>query len=264
MPLVQTYMTPGYGKQFRCTFCAETTANSNGFDTEDPAPWVAGQSRINLDDSATVSDTANLPTHTGGAFYKILLSAAEMSAFKVSVAIQQAGLARAVFLRIIIDPVPNALTRGTLAGGSASGFTLPTTDFDNVTVSVIDNFYINAQITIIGGTGANQTRPIASYTGASRDGTVARDWATAPDGTSIYVIAPGADVWDQMEGSEPTGPIADNGTFRHILQYLKRRFTNRVTQTANAQTWYKDDSATTLGNKTATSDGVTQDLGKLS
>lgn len=263
MPLVHTYHATGYGKAFLCTFSAETTADNNAFFVA-AAPWGVGDVKITKDDGLVPANTTNLPVAAAGAFYRLNLTATEMSAFKVNVGINTVGTARAVWLRIVVNPVANTLTRGTLAGGAASTFTLPATDYDNNTTSVIDNFYTNTQVTIIGGTGANQTRPIASYVGATRIGTVARDWTTAPDGTSIYVIAPGADVWDIAEGTEPAGPIVNNATFRQIMQYQKRYFFNRNTQTAVLRTMYKDNSTTVLATRAATSDGITQELAKLS
>lgn len=260
MPLVHQYIAAGYGKQFRCTFCVETTANSNALFTA-AAPWATTDVKVSQDDGSPASVT-NAPVQVAQAFYRITLTAAEMAGFKINVGIDTVGTARAAWLRIAVNPVPNTITRGTLAGGGADTFTLPATDYDNATTSVQDNFYKTFQVTIIGGLGANQTRQIASYVGATRIGTVARDWDIAPDGTSVYVISPGSDVWDIEEGAEPSGPIASNATFRQIMQYQKRYFFNRNTQTAVLRTTYKDDSTTVLATRASTSDGITQELAK--
>jgi hypothetical protein len=58
------------------------------------------------------------------------------------------------------------------------------------TASATDNIYNENIISIVGGTGAGQTRQITKYTGADTTATVDRDWEVTPDNTSVYEILP--------------------------------------------------------------------------
>ena len=55
--------------------------------------------------------------------------------------------------------------------------------------SASNSRYDNASIYIAGGTGAGQTRVIASYVGSTRIATVDLDWTTPPDNTSTYEVS---------------------------------------------------------------------------
>lgn len=68
--------------------------------------------------------------------------------------------------------------------------------------------------------------------------------------------------FDQVEGSEPTAAPVAAASYGAILQFLKRRFFNKRTQTATTQTQYKDDSATVTWTATVADDGSTQTVGK--
>jgi hypothetical protein len=143
--------------------------------------------------------------------------------------------------------------------------------------SAIGDFYADNLIITTGGTGANQARAITSYDGGTKVASIAPDWKTNPDATTEFVIiaagevaalspaAVAAAVWAEQEGAEPAvGAIADNATFGAIMQFLKRRFFNRVTQTSTVQTITQDDSATALTSMAVSDDGVTQTKGKVS
>jgi len=54
--------------------------------------------------------------------------------------------------------------------------------------SATDGAYDPADVTIIAGTGAGQSRGVLQYDGATRTATVDRNWKTAPDATSEYVL----------------------------------------------------------------------------
>lgn len=71
-------------------------------------------------------------------------------------------------------------------------------------------------------------------------------------------------LFDTLEGSEPSAAIASNATIKSILQNLKRRFFNLVTQTSSVQTMFKDDSVTSLQTMACSNDGTTQSKGKAS
>lgn len=69
-------------------------------------------------------------------------------------------------------------------------------------------------------------------------------------------------IFDNLEGTEPTAAIPSNATFKQVFQFLKRRFFNLVTQTASVQTMYRDDSVTSLTTMGCSNDGTTQSKGK--
>ena len=54
--------------------------------------------------------------------------------------------------------------------------------------SSLDGFYSRDMITITSGTGAGQSRFIASYVGSTRTATTNKNWNTAPDNTSVFEI----------------------------------------------------------------------------
>lgn len=88
----------------------------------------------------------------------------------------------------------------------------------------------------------------------------------ATSGTGLRAVATATNDYNNLfavtEGTEPSGAIGNNATFGAILQYVKRRWFNRNTQTSTTQTTYKDDSSTALQTRTAADDGTTQSLAK--
>lgn len=73
-------------------------------------------------------------------------------------------------------------TTGTAASGGSTSITLAGG------ASAVDDFYNNAAVAIISGTGAGQARQITDYVGSSKVATVDTAWATNPDATSVYWI----------------------------------------------------------------------------
>lgn len=99
----------------------------------------------------------------------------------------------------------------TAQAGAASTITL------DASASATDDFYNNTQITIVGGTGAGQTRFITDYVGSTRVATVA-SWTTTPDNTSVFVIngfgsLPGATA---PTASEVADAVWDEATADHV------------------------------------------------
>jgi hypothetical protein len=95
-----------------------------------------------------------------------------------------------------------ALRANTAQAGTASTITL------DASASATNNLYQYCQISIIGGTGAGQSRQISAYVGASKVATVGVNWAVNPSSDSVFVITPfGVDaatvsaiadaVWDE-------------------------------------------------------------------
>lgn len=54
--------------------------------------------------------------------------------------------------------------------------------------SATDGFYSRSMVSIISGTGAGQTRFIASYVGSTKTASLNKNWGTVPDNTSVYTI----------------------------------------------------------------------------
>lgn len=70
---------------------------------------------------------------------------------------------------------------GTASAGGASDITL-------VGALAVDDYYNGAEVFITGGTGAGQSRTIASFVGSTGVATVTAAWTTPPDNTSTYRI----------------------------------------------------------------------------
>jgi hypothetical protein len=143
------------------------------------------------------------------------------------------------------------LRKATAAAGAAGSITL------DGSASAVDNYYNETMVVILAGTGLGQSRYISSYVGATKVATVTRNWTTTPDGTSVFMIIPGPDVWDCLEGSEPTTARGNNEAMRLILKRIVRWFFNKITETATTQSMYKDDSTTILASQSISDDGVT-------
>lgn len=69
-------------------------------------------------------------------------------------------------------------------------------------------------------------------------------------------------IFDQLEGTEPSGAPADNATVMAILQVIKRRFAGKRDQSASKYTQYKDDGSTAAWTATVSSSGTKQVIGK--
>jgi Tfp pilus assembly protein PilW len=54
--------------------------------------------------------------------------------------------------------------------------------------SAVDDAYAGMTVRIVSGTGAGQSRAIATYSGASKEATVDAAWTTTPDATSVYSL----------------------------------------------------------------------------
>ena len=76
----------------------------------------------------------------------------------------------------------DALPENTATAGGAASITLA------VGSSASNDYYNNATIIIVSGTGAGQVRVITDYDGGTRVATVGQAWGTQPDNTSKYQI----------------------------------------------------------------------------
>ena len=81
-----------------------------------------------------------------------------------------------------------ALRIATAQTGAAGSITL------DASASSVNDFYDGNIISIASGTGAGQSKIIASYVGATKVATITENWATNPDATSVFVISRLGDV----------------------------------------------------------------------
>lgn len=113
------------------------------------------------------------------------------------------------------------LDLGTLQAATASTVTLDTTANAN------NNYYLNARVVTIGGTGAGQERVISDYIGSTKVATISPAWVTTPDSTTTYEITtaavhsatqtPGYEdgaVWVDTINGTPGTLLGVNGTAR--------------------------------------------------
>lgn len=245
------------------------TDPSDSFESS-PVVHAAGDTKVSLD-GAAFGNTTNGFAHLGNGIYSLALTAAEMDADVIVVTVIDQTGPKAWKDRVLVLETARR-TEGVLrqelaAAGAAGSITLDSG------ASSVNDFYNGCLIALVAGTGAGQARVVRDYVGATKVATPGRDWATAPDATTLFVILPGGeveldpygvdDVWDDVEGAaEPSGAIASLATMRAILQHLKRWAFNRGTATNSARTTYKDDSVTVLETQSFSSDGTTSDRGK--
>ncbi len=56
--------------------------------------------------------------------------------------------------------------------------------------SHVDGFYTGFMVAIIDGQGAGQSRRVTSYNGPTRTLSIAPDWSTPPDQSSVFAMCP--------------------------------------------------------------------------
>jgi hypothetical protein len=227
------------------------------------APWATTEVRISKDGGAAANITG-APTRIGTeAMYALALTATEMTADQIIVTLvdSASGAATPSDVVVVIDTqlqnFPPMLRSGTAQGGSTTTITLDSA------ASATNDFYNDAIVTIVSGTGAGQARSIKDYTGASKVADVGRDWVTAPDSTSGFTVTPGAEVWYSLEGTEPSGAPGDNISFGEMFRRLWRRLKNVHEQSNTQLTLYKDDGTTTLTTQPLTMNGTSVKIGKM-
>lgn len=79
-----------------------------------------------------------------------------------------------------------AAVTGTAQAGAAGAITLA------AGASATNDFYNGMRLSITGGTGSGQSALILDYVGSTKVATIGPAWATTPDATSTYSIAPNA------------------------------------------------------------------------
>ena len=122
---------------------------------------------------------------------------------------------------------------GTAQNGGPSSITLQagaSSDF---------NVFVGSKIYIISGTGAGQTNEISAYNGTTKVATVATNWGTQPDNTSVYRIitqqsyVANAITWDIQVSANVglqtleltvTGQVNKNITWTFDLRGIEAQF----------------------------------------
>lgn len=112
--------------------------------------------------------------------------------------------------------LPLLRERNTAQAGAAGSITLDTG------ASSVNEFYTGHIVAIVAGTGSGQARIISAYVGSTRVATVKRNWVTAPDNTSEFIVIPldsdsiVDEVWDE-DASTHAPVTAAAGNLLNIL-----------------------------------------------
>jgi hypothetical protein len=133
------------------------------------------------------------------------------------------------------------LHAGLMQAGSTS-----TTAVLSSGASATNDYYDAHQVQITAGTGAGQSRIIASYVGSTRTATLTEAWATTPDATSVYIVRPLGDVEVGVNNDKTGYSIATNGISA----------TSIATDAINAAS-VKADAVTKIQNGLATPTNIT-------
>lgn len=78
--------------------------------------------------------------------------------------------------------------RGTAQAGAAGSVTLDSG------ASAVTDFYKDAWVFLVSGTGAGQSRLVSAYNGTTKVATIVPNWVTNPDSTSVFILLPAARV----------------------------------------------------------------------
>ncbi len=144
---------------------------------------------------------------------------------------------------------------GTAQGGTSSSITL------DAGASATNDLYKYGTISVVGGTGAGQSRQINGYTGSSKVATVGVNWTVAPDNTSVFLITPlgvdaatiaaiAAAVWEETRAAHATA-----GTMGEYVTADVQRVKGDATAATNAKNAF--DGATGYGFTACTMPTVT-------
>ncbi len=240
-----------YGVQQDFFFCVEVpgTSGSDRF-LSAAVPWIAGDVKVDKDGGG-LNNVTNLPVRIGTTpLYKWTGTAGELSGSRVNVLlVDQDGPAwRDLHLAIETKLLLGQLdVDATAIGGNVHAMSL---------VGVGAGYGLFAK----GSSGL-----YAAAQGTSGFGIVG---VAVGAGYGLAGAHPSGSVgvtnlFDQLEGTEPSGAPVNNDSFRHILQYAKRRDVNKVTQDSSHQIWYRDNSTDMLCQRTVSDDLVTQVQNKL-
>jgi hypothetical protein len=123
----------------------------------------------------------------------------------------------------------------TAQAGTTSSITL------DASASATNDLYKYSIISIIGGTGAGQSRQCNGYTGSSKVATVALNWTVSPANDSVFLITPfgvdaatiaaiAAAVWDEARSGHGTA-----GTYGEYVPADAARIGGNATAATNAK-----------------------------
>jgi hypothetical protein len=105
----------------------------------------------------------------------------------------------------------------------------------------------------------------ATQIGGNVAGIYAKGVGTSPglqcEGASDAYIT---NMFEQLEGSEPSSAPASNASLMAILQALKRRFLGKVETSSTTQWQYDDAGTSVIWSRTVSDDGTKQSTGKVS
>jgi hypothetical protein len=142
-------------------------------------------SLLSIDGGAPGAGAAPVDMGSGAGQYYLDITAAQMTGDNVHGTITSTS-ANAETVDFDIQ-TERGLASGTAQSGTANTIRLATT------AVATNDYYNNATIEIVYGTGAGQRRAIKDYTGSNRDATVDYDWIVNPDSSSVYVVHARAD-----------------------------------------------------------------------
>jgi hypothetical protein len=213
------------------------------------AGGLTGLAAIRSLDGAATGATTNTPTEitANSSMFFLDLTAAEMNTNSTAVKVTATNAnARPAWFFLYPQAVGDVSVDVTSIDGQATVGNNATLNLKKLNVVNSAGDAIVAQSSGGNGSGIN----------ASGNGTGSGVLGTAGASGKI------SNLLDVLEGPEPTTATPNNATAMQILQYLKRRFFNRVTQTITTQTQYKDDSSTVVTTMPVSDDGTTQSKGK--
>lgn len=102
-----------------------------------------------------------------------------------------------------------------------------------------NSFYVDSAIYITSGSGAGQLKKIISYNGSNRIAVVNSAFSTAPDSSSVYVIAPNIVITGDGSNAVAYATVSSNSTVNNFISRV-----NIVSRGAN----YTYASASVTGN----------------
>ncbi len=144
--------------------------------------------------------------------------------------------------------VTNRVIRtNTAQAGAAGTITL------DASASATNDFYKDCVVYIRSGTGSGQHRLINAYNGTSKVATIAPDWKTNPDNTSVFDVIPGH--------AAIIAGLVDTVTIEYILKIVKAMANGKYeidTPGTGDITFYEEDGTTVLTVVNVTTAGRTK------
>lgn len=216
-------------------------------------------------DGGAAAAATNAAAAISNGFYSWTATATEMQATRLAVSIYDAT-ASAIFKPVFIS-INTKLQIGQLDADASALTNTPGIKATGI------------------GTGAG----ISATGGATGQGMLLTGGATSGDGfkavgtagngngaavvgvgTGVGLSATGAsatynnNIFDQSEGTAPSAALSSTATLKEILQWVKRRWNNKVACDGSTLKVYADDSSTVLSTQTVADDGTTDTVGKAS